>query len=333
MLRKEPLYVSIVIDTEEEGLFTGRFPRKVTVDNVSGLEALAPLSQQCGIPLTLVCAHAVFADAKACHMLEHMRRHYNAEIGAHLHYWSTPPYTEEELACDTMLSYVEAKDVPRELLVEKLQALLKAGAEFCGHAVTSFRMGRWDMSREIWSILAECGVQVDSSIRPWQYPKHWRDHFLAPTQPYAVDVQGKTIIEIPDTSVPLLPNYPCVAKALYAAPASLKHTWHQSVVMLPSPVHHTLAYMKAAALVMLARGDRVLNLMWHSTEFVPGVTPHVPDQATADKVLARAVAFFSWLREQVPVYGVTLGQMAQEKALAIPFLDAKAYDMPGDWHP
>ncbi len=333
MLRKEPLYVSIVIDTEEEGLFTGSYPRKVTVENVAGLSALAPLSQECGIPLTLVCAHPVFTDGKACHMLEHMRRQYNAEIGAHLHYWSTPPYTQEEQASDVMHTYVQAKDLPREQLLEKLQALLKAGADFCGHAVTTFRMGRWDMSRDIWSLLAEAGVKVDSSIRPWQFPKNWRDHFLAPTQPYTVRVAGKSIVEIPDTSVPLLPNYPWVAKALYAAPAPLKHTWHQSVVMLPSPVHHSLAYMKAAALLMLARGDRVLNLMWHSTEFVPGVTPHVPDQAAADRVLARAKAFFAWLREQVPVYGMTLGQMAQEKTLSIPELNAKAYALPGDWHP
>ncbi len=332
-MRKEPLYVSIVIDTEEEGLFSGRFPRKVTVDNVAQLPKLAPLSEECGIPLTLVCAHPVFMDVKACNVLELMRKKYNAEIGAHLHYWSTPPYNEQEQSEDIMLSYVEAKNVPKYELSKKLHALLIAAENFCGHRISTFRMGRWDMSKEIWSILAENGIKVDSSIRPWQYPKNWRDHFLAPTQPYAVNVADKTIIEIPDTSVPLFPVNPKISKALYSAPSFLKHSWHRSIVMLPSPVHHNLAYMKAAALIMLARGDRVLNLTWHSTEIVAGATPHLPNQASVDKVIKRAKDFLNWLTKQVPVYGITLGQLAHEKNLSIPHLKSFDYDLPGDWHP
>ncbi len=333
MLRKDPLYVSIVVDTEEEGLFCGRFPRKVTVENVAGLPSLAPLTEECGIPLTLVCAHPVFADATCRRILDQMRTQYGAEIGAHLHYWSTPPYTKEEQASDVMLSYVEAKNLPRHELAQKFQALFSIAADFCGHPVTTFRMGRWDMAKELWPLLAESGITVDSSIRPWQYPKNWRDHFLAPTQPYAVEVGQKTIIEIPDTSVPLLPITPFIANALYKAPPFLKHSWHQSVVMLPSPIHHNLAYMKAAALVMLARGDKVLNLTWHSTEIVAGATPHVPDQAAVDTVISRARKFLLWLKKLVPVQGVTLGQLAKEKDLHIPKLDAKAYTLPGDWHP
>ncbi len=332
-MRKEPLYVSIVIDTEEEGLFTGCYPRKVTVENVVGLPNLAPLTEECGIPLTLVCTHSVFADATGRRMLDHMRTKYGAEIGTHLHYWSTPPYNEEERASDVMRSYVEAKNLPQHELAQKLQALLSVAADFCGHPATTFRMGRWDMAKELWPLLAENGITVDSSIRPWQYPKNWRDHFLAPTQPYAVEVNGKTLIEIPDTSVPLLPTAPSIARALYSAPPFLKHNWHYNVVMLPSPVHHSLAYMKAAALVMLARGDKVLNLMWHSTEFVAGAAPHIPDQATADKVISRARKFLLWLQERVPVRGVTLGQLAKEEGLSIPKLDAHAYSLPGDWHP
>ncbi len=330
-MRKEPLYVSIVIDTEEEGLFTGRYPRKVGVKNVAALPSLAPLTEECGIPLTLVCAHPVFAHAKSCHVLDHMRKNYNAEIGAHLHYWSTPPYSASEQATDEMFPYVQAKDVPQDLMRQKLQALLKAAANFCGHSVHTFRMGRWDMPKELWPLFAECGITVDSSIRPWQYPKNWRDHFLAPTQPYSMEINGKTIIEIPDTSVPLVPLN--MAKLMYKAPKALLHTWHQTLVMLPSPVHHNLAYMKAAALVMLARGDKVLNLTWHSTEIAAGATPHLPNQASVDKVIARARAFLLWLHKQVPVRGVTLGQLAKEKDLHIPPLDANAYTLPGDWHP
>ncbi len=330
-MRKEPLYVSIVIDVEEEGLFTGSYPRNVTVDNVAHLKSLAPLTEECAIPLTLVCSHPVFVNTDSCRTLEYMRDTHGAEIGVHLHYWCTPPYTEDELKTDAMHSYVQAKDVP--LLREKFHAIFAAAKDFCGHPVTTFRMGRWDMPRELWPMLAECGVKVDSSIRPWQYPKNWRDHFLAPIQPYTVQVGDKTIIEIPDTSVPLVPITPAVQKAMYNAPKLLKHSWHRTLVMLPSPVHHNLAYMKAAAMVMLARGDKVLNLTWHSTEVAPGATPHLPNKASTDKVIARAKEFLLWLHKQVPVRGITLGQFADEKDFNIPALAPEMYDLAGDWHP
>ncbi len=332
MMRKEPLYVSIVIDVEEEGLFSGRYPRQGTVDNVAHLPSLAPLTTECGIPLTLVCTHPVFTDAKSRQVLELMRRDYNSEIGVHLHYWCTPPYSASEQGA-YMYPYIESKDFDREALRAKFKAIFDAAKDFCGHDATTFRMGRWDMPREMWPILEEHGVVVDSSIRPWQYAKNWRDHFLAPTQPYKVQVGGRNIIEIPDTSVPLMPNFACVQKAMYNAPALLKHSWHKTLVMLPSPVHHSLAYMKAAALVMLARGDRVLNLTWHSTEVAPGATPHLPDQASVNKVIERAKKFLHWLHGQVPVKGVSLGQFATDCDFHIPELHKNSYSLPGDWHP
>ncbi len=262
-----------------------------------------------------------------------MRNEHGAEIGVHLHYWSTPPYTTTELKNAEMFPYVEAKDVPRQVLSDKFAAIFAAAKDFCGHDVGTFRMGRWDMPRELWPLLAEHGVKVDSSIRPWQYPKNWRDHFLAPHKPYKVQVGDKEIIEIPDTSVPLVPIAPCIQHAMYNAPNLLKHSWHQTLVMLPSPVHHNLAYMKAATLAMLARGDKVLNLTWHSTEIAPGATPHLPDQASVDLVIARAKKFLLWLRNIVPVRGRTLGQLGSEADFSIPMLNTCEYTKPGDWHP
>lgn len=87
-----PLRVVVSLDVEEEGLFSGHYATSgCGVSNVSLLPRLAPLSRDLGFPLTLFCAHTVFADAGACRVLEQMRDHYGAEIGAHLHHWSTPP--------------------------------------------------------------------------------------------------------------------------------------------------------------------------------------------------------------------------------------------------
>ena len=327
----QPLYVFIAVDVEEEGLFTGRYPRHSGVSNVAALPALAPLTVDCGIPLTLVCAHSAFADAAARQTLLHMRDTWGAELGAHLHYWSTPPHAAHDGAA--MAPYVAARDVPTDILRAKLTGLFTAAAECCGKPVTTFRMGRWDMAQELWPLLEEQGIRVDSSIRPWHYPAGWRDHFLAPTAPYTVRVNGRDILEVPDTAVPL---FPALAKACRAAPAPLLHRMHQWVVMTPNPVYHSLAYMKLAARLMLARGERVLSLTWHSSEVMAGATPHLPSQAHVDTVLARAKAFLHWLARQTEVRGVTLeqlGELARSGALAAAPLSREHMQLPGDWHP
>lgn len=322
---KPPVRVCIVIDVEEEGLFTGHYPRKPGVRNIAALSSLAFLTREYGIPLTLVCAHSVFADADARKHLEYMRDHLGAEIGAHLHHWSTPPFRDGIDA--NPARYLPAHALPPDLLREKLTSLFTAAADFQGQPVTTFRMGRWDAHVSLWPHLAEQGVRVDSSIRPWQYPAGWRDHFLAPTSPYTVEVMGKRIVEVPDTAVPLCPG---LARLWRAAPAPLMHRAHFIGVMTTNPVYHSLTYMKTAARLLLARGGQVLGLTWHSSEIMPNATPHLPSQAHVTGLLDKVARFLRWLGDQRPVLGVTLGQM---EGCHAPLLDAEALQLPGDWHP
>ena len=169
--------------------------------------------------------------------------------------------------------------------------------------------------------------------RPWYFPAQWRDHFMAPTQPYTVKVHGRDILDVSNSSVPLLPTSLPVRKIMRQMPPPLLHKWHQIGVITPNPVYHNLAYMKAAARVMLARGARVLSLTWHSSEVMAGATPHLPTQAHVDNVLQRTHDFLQWLGGQVPVRGMTIGQLDTEKDLPIHSLSEEELSMPGDWHP
>ena len=73
------LRVVVSLDVEEEGLFSGRYAASdCGVRNVALLPRLAPLSQELGFPLTLFCAHTVFASAEARPVLAWMRDHCGA---------------------------------------------------------------------------------------------------------------------------------------------------------------------------------------------------------------------------------------------------------------
>ena len=85
----------ISIDVEEEGLFSGLYPRTPPgVTNVAELARLAFIPRDFGLPLTLLVTYRVARDPAACRVLAQWRDRFGAEIGLHLHHWNTPPFAD-----------------------------------------------------------------------------------------------------------------------------------------------------------------------------------------------------------------------------------------------
>ena len=87
----------ISLDVEEEGLFSGQYPRYPGVTNVAALSRLDFIPRDFGLPLTLLVSYRVAQDPAACEILARWRDRHRAEIGVHLHPWSTPPFSEMSL--------------------------------------------------------------------------------------------------------------------------------------------------------------------------------------------------------------------------------------------
>lgn len=337
-----PLLVVISLDVEEEGLFSGRYSASdCTVRNVQLLRRLQPLTTELGFPLTLLCAHTVFADGPACEVLDAMRTEAGAEIGAHLHHWSTPPLTEAEKAGGPPQ---RAHRMDRDLLRQRLHTLLEAGRAFQGQPLTSFRMGRWDLKAVVRPVLAEQGILVDSSVCPlraFDAGKNGQvadgpDHFLAPPDPYwvspseiapgAAPGSPHALLEAPITQVTW---HPWLARAWYklmAGKAALDQFkfW---AALSPNPVWHGEQVMRMATRLHVARGGRVLSLFWHSSEMLPGASPNIPDQKAADALLAKVRHYLLWLRQHYTVRGVTLSQLHGEAGFPV----LADHERQGDW--
>lgn len=313
-LAGEPLRVVVSMDVEEEGLFSGHYRRHgCTVSNVQRLPDLAPLADDLGFPLTLFCSYAVFEDAAACRVLERMRDRHGCEIAAHLHHWSTPPFEDgsdggEAAAEGTAKVPTRTDRLPRELLAARLASLLEIGRRFQSAPLTSFRMGRWDLKRTIFPLLAEQGITADSSICPLRRFSGGADHFLAPATPYWPLGSERGLLEVPVTQIPLLPFLPKAWHALLGR-SDLCDRFHFLAALSANPFWHGDAVMRLAVRLAMARGLPVLCVFWHSSELMPGASPHVPDEAAAKRVLGRIRDFFAWLRGQGNVEGVTLAQL------------------------
>lgn len=318
---QEPLRVIISLDVEEEGLFSGQYERtSPAVTNVAHLLSLKSLSLELGLPLTLLCAHSVFMDKKACSVLEEMRDHAGAEIGAHLHHWNTPPVIMTKRAGKPERTHL----MSREFLGRKLATLLEAGRKFQGAPLVSFRMGRWDLKAEVLPLLLEQGILVDSSICPLRAFPGGPDHFLAPSDPYWHKLEnGACILEAPITQLPLFPKLATGWYKMWGKFPGILDSFYFLGALSANPLWHSAAVMRQAVRTHVRRGGKVLNLFLHSSELMPGASPHIPNEAAADGIVKKLSSFCHWLFNNYSCQGIVMRELPDLATVpGFPMLDA-----------
>jgi hypothetical protein len=298
----------ISLDVEEEGLFSGRYPREAGVTNVAELRRLEFIPQEFGFPLTLLVSHRVAQDPAACEVLARWRDLYGAEIALHLHPWSTPPFADLPGP-----EPVPAAQIPLPLLSAKFGSLIKQVQDSLGVTPVSFRMGRFDFGPKVLGLLPEFGLKVDSSIVPLTL-KGAGDYFLAPPDPFPLT---PTVLEVPLTMVPVLACSPMLlARLARRLPGNtgrgLLHWFKFAGAAGIQPAWFPLASMRLAAGLHRRRGGRVLTMFFHSSELQPGASRLFPTEPAVAALVAKIRAFLSWLTATGPVEGVTLAGLDQE---------------------
>ena len=116
-----------------------------------------------------------------------------------------------------------SEKLPRALLRDKFASLLSQVR--AGLAVTprSFRMGRFDAGPQVFSLLPEFGLEVDSSVAPLTRKNPDPRFFLAPADPFPlgdVGPEGKPLLEVPITLVPVVAGTPELIDRLAAMAAA-----------------------------------------------------------------------------------------------------------------
>lgn len=311
------LWLAASLDVEEEGLFGGRYVCGApSLRNTAELLRLAPLMER-GLRPTLFCTHGALTDTATQRMLAVLRDRHGAEIAAHLHYWNTPPLAEGP----AVLTRVPAATLGQEAFREKMLHLLTAGMTFQGEALRSFRMGRWDLHRHHWPVLAELGLTCDASVRPLHGPvvdagglRLRPDHFAAPRTPYRVRTACGEILEVPLSVVPLAQALPPLLERLprplrNAAKGTFSH-WGALALL---PVEHPLWLMKYMTRRFVAAGGRVLSLTWHSSEMLPGGAPHMPDETHVARFLKKIECYLDWLSTISDLRHVTMQDICREQ--------------------
>lgn len=314
MTRSATRFLTITIDTEEEGRWGGSYPREGnTCANIRWLDRLQPLRDERGLRATYLVTDPVAQDRDASDRLLRHVADERGEIGAHLHPWCTPPYEE----IDRRVTY--AGNLPPALLRAKLAGLTATLERAFGVKPSSYRAGRWGISAATLSALEGLGYTVDSSVVPlhWEYGSGGPSSLSAPLGPYHPDPADPVkpgrarILEVPASVVMTGPfgrpagalgrrlrPFPGLGRMLDA----LGRCWLR-------PSWGDPETLREATRRCLADGHPVINVMFHSSELMPGGSPYVRDAAGLDLFLARLRAIVETALDGTDVRFATLSEI------------------------
>lgn len=298
----------VTIDTEEEGLWAGRYRRTGnTVENIRHVPRFQALCDRFGVRPTFLVDAAVAADDRAVDVLRAIHDEGRCEIGTHLHPWCNPPFEEEDIPRNSYLC-----NLPEPLQRAKLLWLTERIEERFGRRPTSFRAGRYGLDIVGARLLAELGYLVDSSVIPFtSYAAESGPDFSdVPLTPYFIGGDDLRIAQNSGSllEVPVSLGYNRVdferAHALRQAAAAPWLKWLHGVGILDrlglvrrikfSPEQAGTAELTQLVDHSLARGAPAMVLMFHSSSLMPGGSPYVRDAAGLERFLARLCDVFEY---------------------------------------
>ena len=292
-------YLLTIIDAEEEFNWDAPFSRARTgVESMRHQGAAQRILDRFGaIPTYMVDYPVVTQDAGRAPLLE-MLQSGRCDVGTQLHPWVSPPFVE---AVNNRNSY--PGNLPVWLEQEKLRCLTEAIEDSLGMRPRIYRAGRYGVGARTGDILQQLGYLADTSVMPgWNFAAQEGPDFSAlAAQPYWLD-DARTILEIPIScaTVGMLNMLPDVVRhaalsqtsGYFGVPSLTAHLRLLERIKL-TPEGITVAEAKRLIRHMLAHGQRVFVVTYHTPSLVPGNTHYVRTGTELDRFLA-------WLEE---IYG------------------------------
>jgi hypothetical protein len=311
--------VLVGIDTEADDQWSAGGRERLEVRNAERLPALQALFSSHGIRPTYLVTHEMATRPESAAVLREIAQGGQAEIGAHLHPWSSPPFRPDDLRGHTY-----PHNLPPDLLERQLRELTGTIQESLGVRPTTYRAGRNGFHGGTLPILEGLGYTVDTSVDPLfnERRKGGTSFQGAPRESYHPDYgdvrkPGRSrILEIPITSA-TMPALPKALEGLYASlppipwRGALKRLRLRPVWLRPSytPLPDMLAFSSRLAV------DRAscFNIIFHSSEVLPGGSPYTPDAASVDRFLSDLRHLLEHLTQRLGGVGRTYAEFASQR--------------------
>ena len=297
----------VSIDAEADGQWT--HGRPLACENVRYWDAFQRLCDAHGVSPTYLVTTEIAEDAPAAALLSEWVGQARAEVGAHLHPWTTPPFEDAPGRRFNDAAHVYPSALPESLVRAKLETLTSQIEADIGVRPRCYRAGRFGMDAPAARALADLGYEVDSSVTPLV---RWRDaspvagrppdfrHHVA--KPFLIAGSGdRCLVELPVTvtlSSRWIRRHPATTGAYLSRPARVARRILHAGNRRPEPVwlrpfaHQTAADLRRAWMAAAEDGCGTAVMMFHSSELMPGGSPHRPTRRSVTGLLATLDEFF-----------------------------------------
>ena len=317
----------ITIDTEGDNQWD--HGRELTVENIKYVPRFQDLCNKYLIKPTYLVTSEICKDNFARGIFSKYIEENKAEVGAHLHSWTTPPFLDKQGYSENDANHAFASELPLSLLSKKIENLTGQIESAFGKRPTSFRSGRYGFNMNVARELIRNSYLVDSSVTPfvnWSTQKGIPDgtggpDFIGSSPfPHKYEFSDGMITEIPITILPTrFPINKSMKLARYyfkkvnsnLALRAVRRIFleNQPVWLRPTPD------MKISLLTELLnetsrRRLPFITMMFHSSELMPGCSKYRPDKASVEELYVLLEGFFDLLAER-KIGSVTLTEAAK----------------------
>ena len=305
------------IDTEADDQWSEKGRRELRVDNAARLPALQSLFDEFGVRPTYLVTHEMATRPESAGVLRDLAASGRCEIGAHLHPWTSPPFRPEDTAGHTY-----PMNLPDDILSRQLDELTETLERSLGVRPTTYRAGRNGVDGRTLRVLERLGYTVDTSVDPLFNERRKGGPAFpgAPLRPYRPDYADVTrpgaarILEVP-ISAATAPSLPKALERLYAAlppipwRGALKRLGLRPVWLRPS--YTSVPEMLSFATRLAASGTPCLNVIFHSSELLPGGSPYNPDAASVGRFEAALRRLLEHATSRLGAVGRTYAEFAR----------------------
>ena len=299
----------LTIDTEADNQWD--HGSELSVKNIAFLPRFQNLCSKYNIKPTYLVTSEVCEDGFARELLSDYHLTGQAEIGAHLHSWTTLPFLNEAGYRYNDVNHAFANELPVILLKEKLKNLTNQIEKSFGIRPTSFRSGRYGFNENVARILVENSYLVDSSITPYT---NWSKYegipggeggpdFSEKTPfPYKFNYPNGSLLELPVTILPT--RFPfnrinTFAKSYFRQVDNsimlriLRRLLYQNQPLWLRPYNWTTVdHFKEMIVTAKAIKLPYMVMIFHSSELMPGSSIYRADNKAIEKLYELLENFF-----------------------------------------
>lgn len=307
--RDTPPMLQVIIDAEEEFDWSLPFDRRnIAVENLAHQEKAQRIFERYGIRPTYVVDYAVASQEEGFAPLRAILARDTADIGAHLQPWINPPFDDaHERTEDSRCSF--PGNLPPALEHAKLRVLTEAIEANLGQRPRIYRAGRYGLGPASFEMLDALGYEIDASVLPRidLRDKGGPDFGAIGTEPFWFGTGRKRLgIPLSVGFTGILARHhrvldPLVNRRLVEATrikaAASRFGLFDRIGL--SPEGFTLAEQKRLTRQLLARGQRLFNLSYHSPSLLPGSTPYVRDGDALERFLECLEAYLVWFAAEL----------------------------------